>query len=317
MSEANEAGSTGAATPTGPIDLTYRYRPDDPKPFYAPKDWQSASVLLQGGNSLVVRFFNACRRGHFNDGSSPPVIELSSTEARIEPLGGDGLPIQMPFAVMLGCSDARVPTELLFGQGFNDIFNIRVAGNILTEEGVGSLIYALRSFTPDPSHPGARSLRLAGVLGHRGCGAVKATVKTFQSGPVAAKVFGDPIGSIVLKIAAPALAMAAELFDADRGAGASSDPRNLDVLVELVVYLNAAWNAHLMQDWVRREGPEVADRVGVVYGVFDPTTWYVHHLPETPDEPVIESFASPPRDLDGLRELGREVIRRLPRPNVV
>ena len=294
-----------------PIDFTYRYRPDNPRPFFVPDNWQSASVFLEAGNALIVRFYNACRRGHLNPDAPPAVVEISQQEAAGEPLGEDGLPIQMPFAVVLGCSDARVPTELLFGQEFNDIFNIRVAGNIMAEEGIGSLLYALRSFGPEPTVAQGRSLKLCVVLGHRGCGAVRATVKTFQSGSMAAKVFGDPIGAIVSKIAAPALAVAAELLDETLGAGFSNDPRHIDELVELVVFLNAAWNAHVMQDWVRGEGPEMAARVGVVYGVFDPITWRVQVLPETPAEPVFDAFAPPPRDLQDLRDLGREVIRRI------
>jgi len=295
-----------------PIDFTYRYSPDNPKPFFAPTDWKSAAVFLEAGNSLIVRFFNACQRGYLNPDSAPPVVELSHSEIADSPLDDDGMPTQMPFAVMLGCSDARVPTELLFGQEFNDIFNIRVAGNILAEEGIGSLLYAIRAFAPDPQKPHARSLKLAGVLGHRGCGAVRATIKTFQAGPAAAKVFGDPVGSIVAKIASPPMSIAAELIDEEFGPNASADPKHLNDLVEMVVYLNAAWSSKEVQDWVTREGPEVAERVGVVYGVFDPVTFRVHALPYTPDEPVIDAFASPPRDLDDLRTLGREVLRRVP-----
>lgn len=290
------------------IDFTYRFQPDNPKPFFVPRDWEAASVFLQVGNELIVRFYEACRRGHYRTDAGPPIVEISGLEARGEPVGDDGLPIQMPFALMLGCSDARVPTELLFGQEFNDIFNIRVAGNVLADEGIGSLLYALRAFSPDPVHPEARSLKLAGVLGHRGCGAVKATVQTFQAGPAAAKIFGDPIGSIVARIAAPPLALAAELFDDYHGKGASNDTRLFAGLVELVVYLNAAWGAHNMQQWVDQEGPETKSRVGVVYGVFDPTDWRVHCRPATPNNPAPPTFSSPPRDIQDLREFGREVL---------
>ncbi len=294
-----------------PIDFTYRYQPGNPKPMYAPGDWESASVFLQAGNALTVRFYNACRRGFFNEESSPPIIEISEAEAHSEPKGPDGLPIQMPFALMLGCSDARVPTELLFGQEFNDIFNIRVAGNVLADEGIGSLIYALRTFVPETRQAGTRSMKLVGVLGHRGCGAVRATVTTFQSGPLAARVFADPLGSIVSKIAAPAMSLAAELYDEMFGEGASADRANIDNLVELTVYLNAAWSAHQALHWVEREGPEISSKVGVVYGVFDPLTWRVNSLPETPHDPVPECLAQPPRSIEELRALGVTVLTRL------
>ena len=294
-----------------PIDFTYRFRPDDPKPLFIPRDWEDASVYLQAGNALICRFYDACRRGGLKPGSRPPVVEISASEAAGLPVGDDGLPVQMPFALMLGCSDARVPTELLFGQEFNDIFNIRVAGNVLADEGIGSLLYALRTFSPETTLSDGRSLRLAGVLGHRGCGAVKATVRTFQSGPIAAKIFGDPIGSLVAKIAAPPLAVAADLLDAKYGAGASNDPAHFNRLVELVVYLNAAWVAHDVREWVDGEGPETASRVGVLYGVFDPTDWRVNSVPPTPADAAPASLAQPPRSAGELREFGKDVLDRL------
>jgi len=73
---------------------------------------------------------------------------------------------QKPFAVLLGCSDSRVPVELVFDQGFGDLFVIRVAGNVIAEDVFGSIQYAGR-------HLGTR---LFVVLGHEGCGAVSATL---------------------------------------------------------------------------------------------------------------------------------------------
>lgn len=73
---------------------------------------------------------------------------------------------QEPFAVILGCSDSRVPAELVFDQGLGDLFVIRVAGNIVAPSQVGSVEFAATKFgTP-----------LVVVLGHTQCGAVLATV---------------------------------------------------------------------------------------------------------------------------------------------
>ncbi|MDV6345801.1 carbonic anhydrase [Nitrosomonas sp. Is37] len=73
---------------------------------------------------------------------------------------------QKPFATVIGCSDSRVPPELIFDVGFGDIFTIRLAGNIIAEDVVGSLQYAgSHLHTP-----------LFVVLGHEGCGAVAATL---------------------------------------------------------------------------------------------------------------------------------------------
>jgi len=73
---------------------------------------------------------------------------------------------QNPFAVILGCSDSRVPAELVFDQGFGDLFVIRVAGNIVAPSQVGSVEFAAARF----------GTRLAVVLGHTHCGAVAATL---------------------------------------------------------------------------------------------------------------------------------------------
>ncbi|MBE8718152.1 carbonic anhydrase [Cellvibrio polysaccharolyticus] len=73
---------------------------------------------------------------------------------------------QSPFAIILGCSDARVPAELVFDQGIGDLFVIRVAGNIVAPSLIGSVEFAASQF----------GTRLVVVLGHSRCGAVKATL---------------------------------------------------------------------------------------------------------------------------------------------
>jgi carbonic anhydrase len=74
---------------------------------------------------------------------------------------------QKPFATILGCSDSRVPPELVFDVGFGDLFTIRLAGNIIAEDVLGTLQYGVAHLhTP-----------LVVVLGHEGCGAVTATVE--------------------------------------------------------------------------------------------------------------------------------------------
>jgi carbonic anhydrase len=79
---------------------------------------------------------------------------------------------QQPFATILGCSDSRVPPELIFDANFGELFIVRVAGNVISPEVMGSLQYAgsyLRT-------------RLFVVLGHEGCGAVKAALQTKRDG---------------------------------------------------------------------------------------------------------------------------------------
>jgi carbonic anhydrase len=78
---------------------------------------------------------------------------------------------QQPFAIILGCSDARVPAELVFDQGLGDLFVIRVAGNIVAPSQVGSVEFAAARF----------GIGLVVVLGHSQCGAILATVEELVS----------------------------------------------------------------------------------------------------------------------------------------
>lgn len=79
---------------------------------------------------------------------------------------------QKPFAVVLGCSDSRVPVEIVFDQGLGDLFVIRNAGNIVAPSVVGSVEFAVDRF----------QTRLVVVMGHSQCGAVGATLEVLQAG---------------------------------------------------------------------------------------------------------------------------------------
>lgn len=87
---------------------------------------------------------------------------LANTARRREVAAG-----QEPFAIILGCSDSRVPAELVFDQGLGDLFVIRIAGNIVAPSGIGSVEFAAERF----------KVRLVVVLGHSNCGAILATLE--------------------------------------------------------------------------------------------------------------------------------------------
>lgn len=78
---------------------------------------------------------------------------------------------QNPFAVILGCSDSRVPAEIIFDQGFGSLFVIRVAGNVVAPSQIGSVEFAATKF----------QTRLVVVLGHSDCGAIHATIDSLRS----------------------------------------------------------------------------------------------------------------------------------------
>ncbi len=82
----------------------------------------------------------------------------------------EALQEQHPFAIVLGCSDSRVPAELVFDQGLGDLFVIRVAGNIAAPSQIGSIEYAVTHF----------GCRLVVVLGHADCGAIHATIEAIN-----------------------------------------------------------------------------------------------------------------------------------------
>ena len=79
--------------------------------------------------------------------------------------------VQHPFAVIVSCSDSRVPPEIVFDQGLGDLFIVRVAGNVMNDEGLGSIEYAV-------DHLGSRLIL---VLGHQRCGAVDAAKQTIAA----------------------------------------------------------------------------------------------------------------------------------------
>src|SRR6186997_1045756 len=110
---------------------------------------REALERLQEGN----RRFVSNIRGHDS---------LASEARRAEVAGG-----QEPFAIVLGCSDSRVPAEIVFDQGLGDLFVIRVAGNIVAPSQVGSVEFAAERF----------GTRLVVVLGHSQCGAILATLE--------------------------------------------------------------------------------------------------------------------------------------------
>ncbi len=90
---------------------------------------------------------------------------LTSQARRGELLAG-----QEPFAIVLGCSDSRVPAEIIFDQGLGDLFVIRVAGNIVAPSQIGSIEFAAERF----------GTRLVVVLGHTLCGAILATLEELE-----------------------------------------------------------------------------------------------------------------------------------------
>ncbi|TFG47271.1 MAG: hypothetical protein E4H38_08480, partial [Gemmatimonadales bacterium] len=222
------------------------------------------------------------------------VIPLDVRELGLGPAGAQA-PAQRPFAVVLGCSDARVPIELIFNEGPNDLFVVRVAGNTLGDDVRGSIRYALE-------HLGA-SLKLVVVLGHSGCGAVAAAVDVFldPSGylPLALQ---HSVRSVVDRLHVMVHASARRLASAF-GPEIAGHPRYREALAEMAGVTNAALAAHTLQ---REIGPE-GDGVGVAYGVYvlaDRGIWAPRH-----ESTRVAGLASPPTDAAQFGAFGDAVLR--------
>ncbi|MEW6056422.1 MAG: carbonic anhydrase [Bdellovibrionota bacterium] len=111
---------------------------------------EALNLLIEGNH----RFVNGLRS-----------VESFQTMDRLKELAEKG---QSPFAIVLTCSDSRVPTEMVFDQGLGDLFVIRVAGNIVAPSLLASIEFAVLSF----------ETKLCVVMGHVGCGAIHTTVES-------------------------------------------------------------------------------------------------------------------------------------------
>ena len=134
------------------------------------------SIVPVPATSKQVDFATALRR--LQDGNRRFVQDLRSiasltTSAQRAALAAG----QSPFAVILSCADSRVPSEMVFDQGLGDLFVVRVAGNVVAPSLVGSVEYAVDTFGTE----------LVVVMGHTGCGAVKATLDYLERPAVGSK----------------------------------------------------------------------------------------------------------------------------------
>ena len=105
--------------------------------------------------------------------------------------GSDGVPLHQPRAVVVGCSDARVPVEQVFDQAPGSLFVVRVAGHVLEPAALASILYAVREL----------GVRLVIVLGHQACGAVRAALAGVTDAALSPLV--DPISARLCSAADP------------------------------------------------------------------------------------------------------------------
>jgi carbonic anhydrase len=112
--------------------------------------------------STAAEALERLREGNRRFVSGVRSLEALMSQSRV----GDLANRQQPFAVVLGCSDSRVPVEIIFDQGLGDLFVIRVAGNVVAPSQVGSVEFAAEQF----------AVKLVVVMGHTSCGAIEAAI---------------------------------------------------------------------------------------------------------------------------------------------
>src|SRR5271165_3876668 len=221
------------------MDIIYRY-----EPFAAliPRQAMDAQLAIRELEEGHQRFRNIVVHvqkelvGNARPGSI--IIPSDPLSLGFALLADAPLP-QAPAALILGCSDARVPVERIFDQPPNELFVIRVAGNVLGTECLGSIDYAVVSLK--------KSLRLVVVLGHTGCGAVTAAVDAYLSPQDYPEIgFTHALRSLLdrLQIAVRGAAKAIERVS---GSSASKQPGYRAALLETAIYLNVALTAFDVQ----------------------------------------------------------------------
>lgn len=264
------------------FELIFQYDPDSQDQLQRPADADQARARLMEGNAQFS--------SQWLDGEQP-------SQRHVVPCNLEGLmegeagktPTQQPFSAVLSCSDARVSTELLFHQTLNDMFVVRLAGNVITNESVGSLNYAAQ-------HLGG-SVKLMVVLGHSGCGAVGAAVDAYLDPANATAQLGTlGLRSVVDRIFV-AVRTAAKALESTEAA-TSDDPATYQArLTGMSIVINAALNAMTLQQIL---GPSIPADCKVVYGVYDIATRQVLG----PDGP---GLADPPASFEQLDQLAVHV----------
>lgn len=244
------------------MDLIYRYDPFQPLEIRNIPDAKTAMHELETGNDRFVSIVERMhRRTEGEEAGEAMVVPMNPLTLGL-PLWRGGVPVQSPFALVLGCADARAPVEAIFDQSFNHLFCVRIAGNIMGTECVGSIDYAVRQL---------KSLRLAVVLGHSECGAVTSAVDAYLAPHnyfeiAATHALRSLIDRIQIAVRAGARAIR-EVY----GLEVQQSPKYREVLRDVAIYLNSALTAFDL----RRELIGLDAEVTVVYAVYDMGTVYV------------------------------------------
>jgi carbonic anhydrase len=269
------------------FEVIYRYDPDRPRPQQVPADAEEACRCLMDGNRLFASLAS--------DATGSRVVPIDLEDIGIAEPGT--VPKQQPFAVVLGCSDARVPTELIFDRNCNELFVVRVAGNVLGQEQLGSIDYAIENL--------GSNLKVIVVLGHSQCGAVTAAVDAFLTPAEYLGLSSSHHVRAIVNTLFPAVRAAARALAVKWGVTAADLPGFRAALIECSVIMNAALMASILKS---EFGDPAGDR-RIVFGIYDLGTRCVH-VPlstESRHEPAILLLEAP-MGAEEFREFAMRVV---------
>jgi carbonic anhydrase len=237
--------------PTWLAEVTYRFAFDAVyRPL--PSDANAARLRLEGGNRAFAELLDRVAP------SRPARLSINVDPHDVGLLHGhSAAPRQLPFAAIVGCADARVPVELIFSEGPNDLFVVRAAGNGLGDDVMGSLSYAVDHLKD--------SLRTIVVLGHSRCGAVSAAVDVHLEPAKYMAIMTQKELRHIVDGALVVVSLGATWLERVHGADVIRRPGYRTTLIEVAIVLNAALNAYGI-----RPGLNLAahGEIDVVYGVY-------------------------------------------------
>jgi carbonic anhydrase len=271
------------------VDIIYRYNAQDITARPLPSDSSVALLRLNRGN----RDFAALLDHAEDEIGVQQIIPVDPRDLGLVS-GNTGVTKQRPFAAVLGCSDARV-IELIFNEGPNDLFVVRVAGNGLGMEVLGSL-YAVENL--------GGTLKLIAVLGHSGCGALTTAVDIFLNPDeylnIAAK---HSIRGILDRSLLVVQASANKLL-AVLGADVARHPGYRQALIEASIVTNAALAAYSIQQEFIASGPPDLQAAYGVYLIETREVW----APRSDDIDSV-GLAAVPHDPSGFARLGEAIAK--------
>ncbi len=260
-------------------DIIYRYDPNHSFSREVPANAAEAIELLERGNRLFASIGTA-------EGSR--IVHMDPADVGMTRAGE--VPKQQPFAAVLGCADARVPTEMVFDCTCNELFVVRVAGNIISGELIGSIDYAVDHF--------GHNLKVIVVLGHSQCGAVTAAVDAFLK---PAEYLGFATAHhirTIINTLFPAVSGAVKALLLTLGDGVEKNPGYRAALIETSVIVNAA----LMASILRKEFGECP----IMCGMYDLESRCVH-VPRSGSAENEIGLMEAPSGVEEFRQFAAEV----------